>query len=142
MIACYWDTSALLALLFQEPGTKQARAAIQRGGLPGYTSFFTLIEMESAYARRLAEGSLSKEFLPELRLHAQRLEEALGLVWADAGVMDDAKRLVLELGLRPGDALQTASALLVFRQQPKMAFASLDTRLSRAAQAVGLPLAW
>ncbi len=141
-MACYWDTSALLALLFRESGTKEARAAVARGGLPGYTSFFTLIEMEAAYSRRMAEGSLSKEDLPSLRLQAQRLEGSLALIWPDEALAAEAKRLVLELGLRPGDALQAASALLVARNGTKIVFASLDARLDKAAQALGLPPAW
>ena len=141
-MACYWDSSALLALIFREPGAKEARAAVSRGGLPGYTSFFTSIEMEAAYARRVAEGALNKEELPNLRLQAKRLEAALVVVWPDESVVADSKRLVLELGLRPADALQAASALLVARAAPKTQFASLDDRLNRAAQAAGLKPAW
>jgi len=142
-VACYWDTSALLALLFQEPGTRQVRETASRGrGLPGYTSFFTLLEMESAYARRLAEGSLTAEGLTRLRLSAQRLEAALALIWPDRDLLDQARRLVLELGLKPADALQLASALLAAGQEQAPCFASLDKRLSQAAQAAGLRLAW
>lgn len=142
-MACYWDTSALLALVFLEPATREARSLAQKGsGLPGYTSFFTLIEMESAYARRLAEGSLDERDLPRVRLQAQRLQSSLGLVWADAPLTDAARRLVLELGLRPGDGLQLATARLVADQEPGCAFASLDQKLNEAAQAAGLRLAF
>ncbi len=113
-MACYWDTSALLALLFREPASQEVRALINRGGgLPGYTSFFTWIEMESAYARRLAEGSLTTEGLSGLRLESQRIESALALVWPDHETLTESRRLVLEMGLRPADALQLACALLV-----------------------------
>ncbi len=138
-MACYWDTSALLALLFKEPASNAVRALIQEGeGLPGYTSFFTWIEMESAYARRLAEGSITSEGLSALRLESQRLECALALVWPDAETLADARRLVLEMGLRPADALQLACALVVARQEPGTPFASLDRKLVLAARAAGL----
>lgn len=140
---CYWDTSALLALILQEAGTRRARGLAGRGGgRLGYTSFFTLIEMESAYARRLAEGSLAERDLPRLRLQAQRLERSLGLVWADPPLLEDARRLVLELGIRPGDGLQLATARLVARQAPTCLFAALDRKLNEAAQAAGLRPAW
>ena len=59
MTSYYWDTSALLALLFDEPrGEEVRRLALKRGALPGYTSFFSFIEMESAYSRRMSEGAL------------------------------------------------------------------------------------
>jgi predicted nucleic acid-binding protein len=141
-LTCYWDTSALLALLIQEPGTPAARALARKDwGLPGYTSFFTLIELESSLTRRLMEGSLAEQDLPRVRLQAQRLERSLGLVWADEPLVDAARRIVLEFGLRPGDGLQLASARLVTGQDSACVFASLDQKLNEAAQAAGLRLA-
>ena len=143
MAACYWDTSALLALLLSEAGGSRVRhLAAQRGGLPGYTSFFTFVEMEAAYSRRLAEGSLTTETMARLRLQAQKIESALAVVWPDPEVLCDARRLVPDLGLRPADALQLASARRVAESEPGAVFASLDERLSEAAQAAGLALPW
>lgn len=139
MTAFYWDTSALLALLFDEPrGPEVRRLALKRGALPGYTSFFSFIEMESAYARRMSEGALKSSQLPELRLKAQKLESSLGRLWADEETLQDARHLVLEQGLRPGDALQLASARLLLREGGGAAFVCLDEKLNQAAQAVGL----
>lgn len=142
-MTCYWDTSALLALLFSEEASVRARklAARQRG-LPGYTSFFTFIEMESAYARRLAEGSLSGEDLSRLRLKSRELESALAVIWPDAQILDQARRMVPELGLRPADALQLASARMAADAKPGTALATFDERLSRAAKALGLAVAF
>lgn len=139
MTAFYWDASALLALIFDEPrGSEVRRLALKRGALPGYTSFFSFIEMESAYARRMSEGALKISQLPELRLKAQKLESSLGLLWADEETLRDARHLVLEQGLRPGDALQLASARLLLREGGGAAFVCLDEKLNQAAQAVGL----
>lgn len=137
--AFYWDTSALLALIFDEPRGKEVRRlALKKAALPGYTSFFSFIEMESAYARRLSEGTLKSSQLPELRLKAQKLESALGLLWADEEALRDARHLVLEQGLTPGDALQLASALSLLRGGDGAVFVCLDEKLNQAAQAVGL----
>lgn len=142
MKPAYWDTSALLAMLFQEPRSAQARhLAFQEGGLPGYTSFFSFIEMESAFARRIAEGSLGRDALSRLRLEARELEAALAVIWPDDEILADARRNVAELGLRPADALQLASARAAVNAQARTRFASFDERLNEAARAVGLGLA-
>lgn len=139
----YWDTSALLALLFEEREASRIRDwSLKKSGLPGYTTFFTLLEMESAYARRLSEGSIAPENLTSLRLQSQRLEDALGIVWPDQESLGEAKRLITEMGLRPGDALQLASAKILFQRIPSLSFVCLDEKLNQAAQASGLPLSW
>lgn len=139
MTSFYWDTSALLALIFDEPGGADLRRlALKKGALPGYTSFFSFIEMESAYSRRMSEGSLKRSQLPELRLKAQKLESALGVLWADEETLRDARHLVLEQGLRPGDALQLSAALLLQRNGGGTTFVCLDEKLNQAAQAAGL----
>lgn len=143
MRPCYWDTSALLALLFQEPGSAKVRdLSLHEGGLPGYTSFLTFVEMESAYARRLAEGSLGRDALSRLRLEARELEAALAVIWPDDEILAEARRNVAELGLRPADAIQLASARAAAKAIAPTRFASLDGRLNEAARAVGLALAW
>ncbi|OGR94937.1 MAG: hypothetical protein A2V88_02440 [Elusimicrobia bacterium RBG_16_66_12] len=142
MKPCYWDTSALLAMLFQEPGFARVRnRAFHEGGLPGYTSFFTFVEMESAYARRIAEGSLGRDALSRLRLEAGELESALAVIWPDDEILADARRNVAALGLRPADAIQLASARAAVEAQARTLFLSLDERLNEAAQAIGLVLA-
>lgn len=139
MTAFYWDTSALLALIFEEPrGQDLRRLALKSGALPGYTSFFSFIEMESAYSRRMSEGAFKSSQLPELRLKAQKLESTLGLLWADEETLRDARHLVLEQGLRPGDALQLASARILLQNGDGASFVCLDEKLNQAAQAVGL----
>ncbi len=143
MSPCYWDTSALLAMLFQEPGSAKVRdLAFRAGGLPGYTSFLTFIELESAYARRLAEGSLARDALSRLRLEARELDAALAVIWMDDEILADARANVAELGLRPADAIQLASARAAAKAEARTKFASLDGRLNEAARAVGLALAW
>lgn len=139
MATYYWDTSALLTLLFQEDRTKALKERlVKQGGLPGYTSFFTFVEMESGIARRMAEGSIQSSDLTGLRLQAQRLESHLALIWPDEGLLTQSRHLVMEFGLRPGDALQLASALLLMQEKAgPVTFACLDTKLSEAALARG-----
>jgi len=138
-LTCYWDTSALLPLLFDEPRSKDMlRLASEGGGLPGYTSFFTLLEMEAAFSRKLGQGSLGEGGLVPLRAQARMLEEALALLWPDAGALESCRRLAMEFGLKPGDALQLGSALILAQGCQDACFVSLDARLNEAAAAAGL----
>lgn len=141
MTPCYWDTSALLAVLLDEAGSPKAKQLAAEGGLPGYTSFFTFIEMESAYSRRTSEGILAQEALAGLRLKAREIETAMIVIWPDEDLVSEARRIVSEMGLRPGDALQLASARIALKVDETMRFASLDRRLNEAARASGLELA-
>ena len=143
MATYYWDTSALLTLLFQEEQTNVLKEKLSRqGGLPGYTSFFTFVEMESGITRRLLEGSLKPSDLTGLRLQTQRLESHLALIWPDEGLLTQSRRLVMEFGLRPGDALQLASALLLLQEKEGATFVCLDKKLCQAALASGLVGYW
>lgn len=138
---CYWDTSALLPLLFSEPQTARIRSFVSRKkGLPGVTSFFTFYEMESAFFRRLEEGSISQADLSRLRLQAQKLEEAVSIIWPDAEILSLGRRFVSEFGLRPGDALQLSSSSVLLKSEKEVSFVSLDKKLNEAAEAVGLNL--
>ncbi len=140
MAIYYWDTSALLTLLFQEDQTNALKEKLSKqGGLPGYTAFFTFVEMESGIARRLTEGSIKPSALTGLRLQTQRLESHLALIWPDEGLLTQSRRLVMEFGLRPGDALQLASALTVAQEKEgSVVFVCLDKKLCEAALASGL----
>jgi predicted nucleic acid-binding protein len=142
MSPCYWDSSALVALLLDEVGAARIHRAADEGGLPGYTSFFSFVEMESAFSRRIAEGVLTQDTLVNLRLKSRQIESTLTVIWPVQALLDDARRLVADTGLRAGDALQLASAKAALRTDSAILFASLDKRLNVAAQAVGLSLAW
>lgn len=138
----YWDTSALLSLVFEETKTASvSRLASREQGLPGYTSFFSLIEQESAFFRRISDGTLKPNLLPAARLAAQAVESTLTILWPDEEVLRGARRFVLEHGLRPGDAVQLACAVLLREEMKDVAFVCLDERLCRAARATGLMVA-
>lgn len=134
----YWDTSALLTLAFAEPQTRKVRAFVEDNkALPAYTSFITLIEMESALERRIAEGSL-RGGLPDTRIALKTIESGLTLIWPEQGLVSLARRCVMEYSLRAGDAIQLASALELATEYPQVTFVCLDDRLSRASVAAQL----
>ena len=137
----YWDTSALLALVFQESHTKSVRSFLEsESALPGHTSFFSVVEMESALHRRVAENSLIGE-LTEVRLQMKRLEAGLSLIWVAQDMLASCRKSIMEYGLRPGDALQLASALALTADHD-LVLVSLDDRLNKAARASQLSCAF
>ncbi len=135
----YWDTSALASMLFGESdGKKLISWAKKNEGLPGYTSFFTWIELESALQRRVNLGEIMIENLPSVQLAIETLSQNFAILWPDVSVTAEAKSQVAKMGLRPGDALQLGSALLANREVGNVAFICLDKKLSQAAAANGL----
>ena len=131
----YWDTSALLSLVFQESSSKNIRSFVEKEkSLPAYTSFFTTIEMESALHQRVAAGSLVSE-LTEIRLQMKELQEGLALIWPSSELLLVSCKKVMEFNLRPGDALQLASSIALTGQGAAVCFVCLDERLNNSAKA-------
>lgn len=142
-MAAYWDTSAVLSLLFEEKMAPVVRDFARNAkGLPGYTSFLTFIEMESAFSRRRADGSISTDILPELRARCLELESSFSVIWPDSSMVASAKRIIGEFGLKPGDSIQLASAIVLLTRDSAAKFACLDRRLNGAAIASGFSLPW
>ncbi len=139
----YWDASALLPILIEEPGSAHARRWLEEDG-DICTWGVTHVEMVSAIERRAREG----------RLDAKQRQAALrdaALLVSHAHEVTDLlavrRRAVLVLArhaLRAADAAQLASALLVADPDPaSLPFVCFDERLADAAAREGLPvLGW
>lgn len=124
-----------MPLVFAEAQSKSVRAFVERElALPGYTSFYSLIEMESALSRRIAEGSLVSD-LAEVRLQLGKLEEGLSLVWPTNMVLSDSRKGITQYNLRPGDALQLATCQTLLDSGQELFFVCLDNRLNKSATA-------
>ena len=135
----YWDTSALASMLFGESeGKKLILWAKENTALPGYSSFFTWIELESALQRRVSQGEIALENLTTMQVAIESLSRNLAILWPDITVTGEAKNQIAKMGLKPGDALQLASALLAKREVGNVIFVCLDKKLSQAAIANGL----
>ncbi|MBI2377860.1 MAG: type II toxin-antitoxin system VapC family toxin [Deltaproteobacteria bacterium] len=139
----YWDTSALLPILIDEPGTKLSRAWLEEDG-EICTWGMTHVEMASAIERRAREGRLTAgqrtRALREAELlvsHAHEVTDALA-------VRKRATLILARHSLRAGDAAQLASALLIADPEPgSLSFVCLDRRLGDAASREGMPvLGW
>ncbi|MCL8207482.1 MAG: type II toxin-antitoxin system VapC family toxin [Actinomycetia bacterium] len=134
----YLDSSALVKLYVNEPGSDQVHTLVQQASVVA-TSLIAYPEARAAVARRLREGALTAD-------HALRIKAGLAADWGAFWVIpvrDDIARTAGDLselyGLRGMEALHLASALWLDRQhEDRVRFAVWDRRLATGAQAAGL----
>jgi predicted nucleic acid-binding protein len=139
----YWDASALLPLIVDEPGTALVRGWLEEDG-EACTWGWTQVELASAIERRAREGQLTlpmrQTLLREVALLASHLHEVTDLL----AVRKRALPLLARYPLRAADAAQLAAALVVAESDPaSLVFVCLDRRLADAASREGMPvLGW
>jgi uncharacterized protein len=132
----YWDSSAIVSLVIEEPRTRNLRA--MRDGDPEQTVWcLTEVEIGAALARREREG-LESSILEAARLDLAKLVGRWRAVTALEPVRGRALRLVRTHVLRAGDALQLAAALVAADDRPEtLPFVCLDDRLRDSARREG-----
>jgi hypothetical protein len=136
----FWDASALLPIIVEEPGTDLARGWLREDG-EICTWGLTRVEMASAVERRAREGRLDapqrKAALRAVDDLVSRCHEVTDLI----AVRRRALPLLARHPLRAADAAQLAAALLVADPDPgSLAFVCLDRRLADAADREGMPV--
>lgn len=136
----FWDTSAVVPLLLDEPATGPVRDAYRNDSVV-VVAWTTVVECSSALARSEREGDLGQT---EATTAFSRLDE-LARVWHEVepsnDVRDLARRLLRVHTLRTGDAIQLASATLAAERRPaSLTIVTLNDRLETAAQKEGFPV--
>ncbi len=98
----------------------------------------TVVECESALARRRRQGSFPEASFREGQVLLRDIEAAWYVVEPSAAVRDKAVRLLWVHGLTAADALQLSAALAWCEERPSgHEFVSLDERLAEAAALEG-----
>lgn len=133
----FWDTSAIIPLLLDEPQSPAVLAELERD--PHLLVWWaTEVECISAIARRGRDGSLDER---EVEVAAGRLDASRASwqeVQPSARVRATATRLCRTHPLRAADALQLASAIVAADHDPgTLPLVTLDDRLAIAARAEG-----
>jgi hypothetical protein len=134
----FWDSSALVPLLVDEPTSPSMVAEYLRD--PEQIAWWaTGIECVSALARAERES----RFAPAIMADAVGRLEALELAWAEVQPTEQLRELAVRLlrvhALRAADALQLAAALVAAEGHPgSLTLVSLDERLALAAEREGL----
>ena len=131
----FWDSSALLVLLVDQPGTKEVRRLPAAGRVVWWG---TRIECLSAVQRLRREGRLTEKETLLLEEDLGRLLSQTIEIQPREAVRVRAERLLRIHPLRAADAFQLASAMAFFEDKPAgERFVCLDQRLSLAARAEG-----
>jgi len=141
----YLDASALVKRYVDEVGSDWLRTIIaSTRPLLLFTSRMTIVEVISAFARRVREGSLSSEELAIARdaFRSDCLNE-YRIMPPTMTVIDLACALLEQHPLRAYDATHLATALgaqqfLAAQGYPTLTFLSADDRLNRVTAAEGL----
>ena len=139
MAWAYFDTSALIKRYVDEPGRRQVLQLLRRDAC--VTSAVMPIELRSALRRRVSEGSLHGERVPEILKRVASDRAFWTLVGVSSEVLAAAETLVATHPLRALDAIHVASAQLFATRigAPGLMFVSADARQTTAAAAIGLP---
>lgn len=133
----FWDSSAVVPLLVDEPTTDAVRAALEEN--PTMLVWWaTEIECVSAIARLERQGDLAAD----ATLVALDRLDALAGGWHEVQPVESvrraAKRALRVHSLRTADALQLAAAIVGSEGQPAtLDVISLDDRLTDAARREG-----
>lgn len=133
----FWDTSALVPLVVDEPATTTVRQILSRDH-DLVVWMLTSVELLSAFGRLGRQATGLEDVVPGLRADAIGLVARCATVTDIDGVRRRAERLVGVHPLAAADAMQLAAALVASGDRPeRLEFVTLDTQLARCAQLEG-----
>lgn len=133
----FWDTSALVPLLVDDPGSGPVLVEFERD--PQVIAWWgTQTECVSAVTRKEREGTLRQREVSEALERLTELANAWQEVQPTALVRRASIRLLRVHPVRTADALQLAAATVAADGNPAtMAFVTRDARLAEAATREG-----
>ena len=133
----YWDSSALIPLLFAE--SVSARTRELHGDDPAIVTWWgTAIECVSALARRERDGSLSPSALGLAIMRVRAAAKSWTEVVPSDELREQSIRLLRVHRLRAADAVQLSAAIIAAQFQPStLDFVSFDKNQRIAADKEG-----
>ncbi|MDH3422502.1 MAG: type II toxin-antitoxin system VapC family toxin [Gemmatimonadota bacterium] len=136
----FWDSSAIVPLLLEQPSTARCRALLDED--PDIVAWWgTSVECASAVARVRREGHLrAADEAAALRI-LERLRQGWYEVLPGESVRGLALRTLRLHSLRSADALQLAAALEWSGTPANGVVVTFDDRLARSAELEGFQLA-
>ena len=139
----YLDTSAIVKLYVDEPGTEVMDRLFDGIGSDDrfYTSWLSILELTSVILRLAKGGRLTPEAAdPILARFRNDIEETIQLWPLDDSVLSAALAGVEQHTLRSGDAIHLATAAFIFRlaAESETVLVSSDRELLEAATQSGM----
>jgi predicted nucleic acid-binding protein len=136
--SAFWDSSAFVKLLIEEPGRDVAVDAWNDADR-NIASRLAIPEVSAALAAAWRSGRMDERSDREVRRRWAQHLGSVELVELSAAVGDRAASLAVEHALSGADAVHLASALLLSNVDPVLI--TWDRRLAAAAALVGLSVA-
>ncbi len=136
----FWDSSAVVSLLVDEPTTRRLRDAYEAD--PVVLAWWgTEVECASAIARLERDGQLTGAAADKAFSRLGALRRGWHEIQPVEELRESAIRFLRVHDLRAADALQLAAAFLAAeRRPPTLEFLCLDDRLSKASRREGFVL--
>lgn len=133
----FWDASALIPLLVEEPGRERMLARLEEDA-EVLSWWGTPVEIGSAMARREREKLLTSDEVSSTLAALRALAESWHEIVPSDSVRRTAQRLLRSHPLRAADSLQLAAALIAADHDPaSLEIVCLDERLTLAARREG-----
>ena len=133
----FWDSSALVPLILDEPTTEAARDLISSDAEVAVW-IMTSVELLSAVARLVRAADGLEDLAPALRSDVLQLTSRVSTVADVDAVRRRAERLVSMHPLSAAEAMQLAAALVGCGDRPELLpLVTLDRPLARSAQLEG-----
>ena len=138
MAVCYFDSSALVKMLLDEPGSDTARS-LWNGSDLVTTSIVAYAEVRAALAMASRLGRVAELDNTRAKVYWERMWQSVSIVEATRDVAETAGSLAERHQLRGFDAIHLASASAF--PPALLIVATWDERLSDAAAAMGYSVA-
>ena len=133
----FWDTSALVPLVVEEPATDALRGVLSQDR-DAVVWMLTSVELLSTLARLGRMSEELEDVLPTARAEVMDLFARCATVTHAGEVRRRAERLVSVHPLTAADAMQLAAALIASGDRPEsLDFVTLDKALARCARLEG-----
>ena len=133
----FWDTSAIIPVVFQEAQSQAVRALLDADAEPAVW-WLTAVECSSALYRRYRQHQVSPQQLNTALAWFTAFHSSVDTVQPAATVRQRAETAVAAHDLGAADAVQLAAALTWCRGQTHgQTFVCLDLRLREAAAREG-----
>jgi predicted nucleic acid-binding protein len=138
-MSVYVETSAVAAWLLDEPSGWMALDAVREADTV-VTSELTLVECDRLLRRRVASGEMGAERADLLRTEFAAASAAWGIVPVGSDIAVRARDSYPDDRIRALDAIHLATALTTRSSVADLAIVSLDGRIRRNAEALGIPV--
>ena len=133
----FWDTSALVPLIVDEPATSSMRHVLSRDR-DAVVWMLTSVELLSTLGRLGRMSTDLADLLPGVRVEVMDLFKCWAAVTHVEEVRRRAERLVCVHPLTAADGMQLGAALLASGDRPDtLDFVTLDQSLARCARLEG-----